>query len=142
MRSDDSRFRVRGLRKAIVCHAITKVHFSVIMPFSSRGCTKTHNSRSRLPCRSLFVVRGALGARHILQICNPSRAGIQFLHMLAVNVLLALRFFTSGINLQLIEYALAICNGKHHTILTAFTRARICDAMSLPPQRQQHFLQL
>jgi hypothetical protein len=42
---------------------------------------------------------GALGARHIFKVCNPSRARMPFLQMLVANVLLAFRFFTSGIHL-------------------------------------------
>ena len=82
---------------------------------------------------------GAFGARHISEICNPSRARMRFLRMLVVNVLLAFRFFTSGIDLQLLDYALANSHGKARMILTLFTRTRIRNAMSLPPKRQQPF---
>ena len=82
---------------------------------------------------------GAFGARHISEICNPSRARIRFLRMLVVNVLLASKFFTSGIDLQLLDYALANSHGKPRMILTLFTRTRIRNAMSLPPKRQQLF---
>ena len=82
---------------------------------------------------------GALGARRISEVCNPSRARMRFLRMLAVNVLLASRFFTFGIDLQLLNYALAKSNGKPRMILTIFTSMRFRNAMSLPPKRQQHF---
>ena len=78
---------------------------------------------------------GALGARHISEVCNPSRARMRFLRMLVVNVLLASRLFTSDIDLQLFDYALAISNGKPRMILTVFTRTRFRNAMSLPPKR-------
>ena len=120
-------------------HSNARVHFSVILTFSSKGCCKTQKSRSRPRCRSLFFVLGAFGARHISELCNPSRARMRFLRMLVVNVLLASRFFTSGINLQLLDYALANSHGKPRMILTLFTRTRIRNAMSLPPKRQQPF---
>ena len=82
---------------------------------------------------------GALGVPQLFEFCNPSSARMLFLRMLVVNVLLALRFFTSGIDLQLVEYALAISNGKPRMILTVFTRTRFCSAMLLPPKRQQPF---
>ena len=87
----------------------------------------------------IFFVLGALGAHHIFEVCNPSRARMRFLRMFVVNVLLGLRFFTSGIDLQLVEYALAISNGKPRMILTVFTCTRFCNAMLLPPKRQQPF---
>ena len=120
-------------------HSNARVHFSVILSFSSKGCCKTQKSRSRPRCRSLFFVLGAFGARHISELCNPSRARMRFLRMLVVNVLLASRFFTSGIDLQLLDYALANSHGKPRMILTLFTRTRIRNAMSLPPKRQQPF---
>ena len=40
-RGGDSRFRVRGLRNAIVCHANTRVHCSVILPFRLGGRVET-----------------------------------------------------------------------------------------------------
>ena len=86
-----------------------------------------------------FFVLAAFGARHMFCFCNTSRMRRSFLHMLVANVLLALRFFTSGIDLQLVEYALAISNGKPRMILTVFTCTRFCNAMLLPPKRQQHF---
>jgi len=122
-----------------VRHSNARVHFSVILSFSSKGCCKTQKSRSRPRCRSLFFVLGAFGARHISELCNPSRARMRFLRMLVVNVLLASRFFTSGIDLQLLDYALANSHGKPRMILTLFTRTRIRNAMSLPPKRQQPF---
>ena len=109
----------------------------MILPFSSKGCCKTHKSRSHPRRRSFVFVLGAFGAHHIFEVCNPSRARMRFLRMFVVNVLLALRFFTSGIDLQLVEYALAISNGKPRMILTVFTCTRFCNAMLLPPKRQQ-----
>ena len=123
----------------MVCHSNARVHFSLILPFSYKGCCKTQKSRSHPRRRSFFFVRGALGAHHIFEVCNPSRARMRFLRMFVVNVLLALRFFTSGIDLQLVEYALAISNGKPRMILTVFTCTRLCNAMLLPPKRQQPF---
>ena len=120
-------------------HSNARVHFSVILSFSSKGCCKTQKSRSRPRCRLLLFVLGALGARHISEICNPSRARMRFLRMLVVNVLLASRFFTSGIDLQLLDYALATSNGKPRMILSVFTRTRFRNAMSLPPKRQQPY---
>ena len=120
-------------------HSNARVHFSVILSFSSKGCCKTQKSRSRPRCRSLFFVLGAFGARHISELCNPSRARTRFLRMLVVNVMLASRFFTSGINLQLLDYALANSHGKPRMILTLVTRTRFRNAMSLPPKRQQPF---
>ena len=57
--------------------------------------------------------------------------------MLVVNVLLALRFFNSAIDLQLVEYALAFLNHKPYTILIIFSRMRFYNATSLPPKPQQ-----
>ena len=120
-------------------HSNARVHFSVILPFSSKRCCKTQKSRSHPRCRSLFFVLAAFGARHISEVCNPSRARMRFLRMLVVNVLLASRFCTSGIDLQLLDDAPANSNGKPRMILTIFTRTRFRNAMSLPPKRQQPF---
>ena len=87
-----------------------------------------------------FFVLSAFGARYAFDICNPSRVRIKFLCMLVLNVLLALRFFTSGIVSQLVDYALANCNNKLHMILTIFLRTRFYNAMSLPPKPQHYFL--
>ena len=138
-RGDDSCFRSRELRTEPVRHSNARIHFSNKLTFSPRGCRETQKWRSHPPCRSFFFVRGALGARRIFEFYNPSRVRMRFLHMLVVNVLLASRFFTSGIDLQLAEYALAISNSKPRTILTVFAHTRFHNTMSLPPTPQQHF---
>ena len=65
--------------KTIVCHANARVHFSVVLQFSSKGCSQTQKWRSHPLRRSLVFVLGSLGARHIFEVCNPSYLRMQFL---------------------------------------------------------------
>ena len=95
--------------------------------------------RSHPPCRSLFFVRGALGARHIFGFCNTSRVRMLVLRVPVGKVLLAFRFFTSSMHSELIEHVSSNSNGEPRTILTLFLRTRFYNAMSLPPTPQQHF---
>ena len=87
-------------------------------------------------------MRGTLGELHDLQDCNASRVGMPFLHVPAVDVLLASKFSTSGMHLQRIEYAPAMSNGKPRTSVFVFTRAQFCIGVLLPPKRQLCFFQL
>ena len=138
-RGDDSCFRSRELRTAHVRHSNARIHFSDILPFSPRGCRETQKWRSRPPCRSLFFVLGALGARHNFGFCNTSRVIMLVLRMPVANVLLALRFFTSSMHSELVEHVSSNSNGKPRTILMLFSRTRFYSAMSLPPKPQPPF---
>lgn len=120
--------------------SLAKASFSVLLMFSPKGCFNTQKCSSRPPSRELFFVLAALGARHVFCCCNTSRTRIPILHMLFANVLLASRFFTSGVYWERIKNACANSNKKHYIILILFTRARFCNAMSLPPRPQQWFL--
>ena len=64
---------------------------------------------------------------------------MSFLRMSAANVLLALRFFTSGMHSGLIEHVPSNSNGKPCMILILFSRSRFYNAMSLPPKPEQPF---
>ena len=109
------------------------------LPFSPRGCRETQKWRSRPPCRSLFFVLGALGARHNFGFCNTSRVQMLVLRMPVANVLLALRFFTSSMHSELVENMSSNSNGEPRTILMLFSRTRFYSAMSLPPKPQPPF---
>ena len=122
--------------------SLARLSFLVELLFSPMGCCKNQKSRSRPRCRSFFFVLGALGARRIFEVCNTSSARVLFLHVLAANVLLAFRFFTSSIYLELLENALANYTNKPRTILIFFARTRFSSAMSLPSKPQQHYFSI
>ena len=105
-----------------------------------RGVPKLRNGVLTIGATHFVFVLGALGARHNVEVCNISYVRMQCLRMLVVNVLLALRFFTYSIDLQLVEYAPAISNNKPQTCLILFLRTRFYNAMSLPPKPQQQFV--
>ena len=86
-----------------------------------------------------FFLLGAFVALRIFGFCNTSRARMLFLRRSAANVLLALRFFTSGMHSGLIEHVPSNSNGKPCMILILFSRSRFYNAMSLPPKPEQPF---
>ena len=75
-------------------HSNAGVRISITFLFPPRRGVENQQSRSHPRCRLFFFMLGAFGARHIFKVCNPSRARMQFLQMLAANVLLASRFLS------------------------------------------------
>ena len=86
-----------------------------------------------------FFLLGAFVALRTFGFCNTSRARMFVLRISAANVLLAHRFFTSGMHSGLIEHVPSNSNGKPCMILILFSRSRFYNAMSLPPKPEQPF---